>query len=207
MSRRALFATAAVFVAGLAFAVPPAAAGGGGCHAPLTEASGDAVEIKDACFTPTNLYVEPGDKVTWVNKDDFGHVVAGGGGRWGQFEEMGKGDRVAFRFDQPGVYPYTCYLHPGMNGTVIVGKVTTPSGKVSSLDEVAPSAVSDSATTPPPPPVKAQPKTEPVASTGDSASPLQAVGFIAVGLIFGAAGALTAQRLTARRSRMAVTAG
>lgn len=205
MSRRVLFVTAAVFVMGLAFAAPPAVAGGGGCHSPTTEARGQVVEIKDACFTPTNLYVQPGDKVTWVNRDAMTHVVAGTGGQWGQYEEMGQGERAAFRFDRPGVYAYTCYLHPGMNGAVIVGKVKSPSTTVAAMDGAPPAAVSE-------PPAStaetvARPQAAPVASTSDAARPGPMVGFLGLGLIIGTAGTLTAQRLAARRSRVAVSAG
>jgi plastocyanin len=205
MSKKALFVTAAVFMMGLTFAVPPAVAGGG-CHGPTTEARGTAVEIVDRCFTPTNIYVQPGDEVTWVNRDSLTHVVAGNGGEWGHFEEMRQGDRIAFRFDRPGVYAYTCYLHPGMNGTVIVGKVKTPSATVEAVGAAAPSSVSEPPTGPPAAKPVAEPRSATVASTSDSRA-TRALGFIGLGLVIGAGGTLAAQRMTARRSQAAISAG
>lgn len=206
MSRRALVVVAAMFVMSLIFAVPSAVAGGGGhCESAATEAKGNAVEIKDACFTPTNLHVQPGDRVTWVNQDDFSHVVAGTGGTWGRFEEMGQGDRVTFRFDQAGVYAYTCYLHPGMNGAVIVGKVKTPSSTIEDLGVAAPTEIADPSPPPPANPVT-EPRTAPISSTSDS-GPWPAVWFVALGLVLGTLGTLAAQRLASRRARLPVTAG
>jgi plastocyanin len=204
MMKRALVVVAAIFLTSLVSGAPSALAGGGGCHSPATEAKGNAVEIKDACFTPTNLHVQAGDQVTWVNRDSSGHVVAGTGGTWGRFEELGRGERLTFRFDQPGVYAYTCFLHPGMNGAVIVGKVTTPSSTIEDLGVAAPTEIAN-----PQPPASSVnlPATAPASSTTPTSSPWRAVWFVALGLLLGAAGTLMTQRLAARRSRLPVAAG
>jgi plastocyanin len=202
MRKRALVVVAAIFFTTLVFAAPSAVAGG--CHSPATEATGNAVEIEDACFTPTNLHVQPGDQVTWVNQDSFGHVVAGTGGTWGRFEELGKGERLTFRFDQAGVFAYTCYLHPGMNGAVIVGKVTTPSSTIEDLGVAAPTEIANPQ---PPADTVTEPATGPVATTSASSSPWRAVWFVALGLLLGAAGTLVTQRLASGRSRLPVAAG
>lgn len=94
---------------------------GGGCHLGATESTGDTVVLDQACFTPTNLYVEPGTTVTWTNKDIMAHVVVGQAYEWGTREDLLQGDIFSHTFEAEGTYPYTCYLHPGMNGTVIVG--------------------------------------------------------------------------------------
>jgi len=202
--RRAVFVVAAVFGMALGFAAP-AAAGGGGCHSPATEATGDVVEIKDACFTPSNLHVKPGQKVTWVNNDAIAHVVAGS--TWGRFEEMGRGDQVSFRFDDAGVYPYTCYLHPGMNGVVVVGDVKTPSATVEDLGVSAPSQVANPDVPEPPAAPVEEPASALAGSATDAPGPWQVTGFIAIGLILGVLASLAAQRLTSRRSRVAVSTG
>jgi plastocyanin len=202
--KRAGFVVAAIVVMAVGF-VAPAAAGGGGCHRPATEATGNLVDIKKACFTPSNLHVQPGQRVTWVNNDTITHVVAGSS--WGHFDEMSQGDRVSFRFDDAGVYPYTCYLHPGMNGAVIVGDVKTPSATIQDLGVGAPSLVANPDLPEPPAAPVEEPDSALIGSAGTSPSPWQAVGFIAFGLIIGVIASLATQRLTARRSRVAVTAG
>jgi plastocyanin len=201
MTRRALVVVAAIFITSLVTAVPSALAGGG-CHDAATEAKGNTVELKDACFTPTNLHIQPGDEVTWVNRDSIGHVVAGS--RWGRFDEMGKGDRLTVRFDDPGVYAYTCFLHAGMNGAVIVGDVKTPSSTVEDMSVSAPTEVAN-----PQPPASSvtDPGTAPISTTSSDSSPWRTVWFVALGLLLGAGGTLVTQRLASRRSRLPVAAG
>ncbi len=94
-------------------------AAGGGCHAGQTEGTGTSVEMRGMCFTPTVLHVDLGTEVEWVNRAPLAHVVVGVG--WGEWKELGNGDAVTQRFTEPGTYPYTCNLHPGMNGVVVVG--------------------------------------------------------------------------------------
>jgi hypothetical protein len=65
--------------------------------------------------------VAPGTKVTWLNKDSDVHNVTGFGYRWGTQGDIREGERFSTTFQSRGVFPYTCYLHPGMNGAVVVG--------------------------------------------------------------------------------------
>ena len=98
------------------------AVAGGGCHSAPTAHHGDSVEISDLCFDATVLYVEPGTEVTWTNLDSMTHDVVGVGDTWGDPGlSLLKGDDVSYRFDSDGVYPYACWLHPGMVGAIVVG--------------------------------------------------------------------------------------
>ncbi len=98
------------------------ASAGGGCHIPPTTRRGDSVDIADLCFDATVLYVEPGADVTWTNRDAMTHVVVGVGDSWGDPGiSLLQGDTVSYRFDRDGVYPYSCLLHPGMVGAIVVG--------------------------------------------------------------------------------------
>jgi plastocyanin len=120
--RRAAAMAAAI---GLALAMVPiapvAASGGGGCGGPVTSSTGTDVQIKDYCFAPTVLFIEPGETVTWTNDDPMRHNVAGANIAWGSFEYLKPGRDVSYSFSQPGVYSYFCSLHVGMLGTVVVG--------------------------------------------------------------------------------------
>jgi plastocyanin len=112
---------------------------GGSCHSPETDgkaATSAQVVIKDLCFGPTVLRVRPGATVTWVNRDDFAHVVVGHGYQWGSQGELYSGKRLSVSFKEPGIYPYSCYLHPGMNGVVLVGGSGAPD-QVGSASTVA----------------------------------------------------------------------
>lgn len=118
MVRRALFVA---MLAAAALAVPsPVSAGGGGC-AEVTQGTGATVELLDFCITPAILRVDPGTTVTFVNRDDFEHVIAGSGSSWGSDGYMAPDDAFTATFRKNGVYPFQCYLHPSMAGAVIVG--------------------------------------------------------------------------------------
>jgi plastocyanin len=118
MARRSAIVVTAAFLASLIVPAIPAGAGGG-CHAGVTQGTGDTVGLVDACFTPTTLQIQPGDTVTFVNKDPFVHNV--GGNLWGHFDDLNAGDTFAATFDEQGIYPYACNYHPGMTGAIVVG--------------------------------------------------------------------------------------
>jgi plastocyanin len=102
----------------------PGAAAGGGCRGfPVTTGDGVVVTMDDAlCFTPTVLYVEPGEEVTWQNTGAaVSHSVAGANTSWGNYEIVAPGESVTLTFDSPGTFSYYCFEHNGMVGTVVVG--------------------------------------------------------------------------------------
>ena len=97
-----------------------ASAGGGGCHDGTTEERGTSIEMVNACFTPTTLFAEPGDRITFTNRDGFAHNVTANG--WGYFDDLGTGEQFSTSFSDEGVFPYACTLHSGMTGAIVVGQ-------------------------------------------------------------------------------------
>jgi hypothetical protein len=96
------------------------------------------VEMTKDCFSPTVLRAETGAEVTWVNKDPEGHTVTGAAGAWGSgHKEAFPGKTMRFKFDEPGVYSYTCLIHPGMTGTVVVGNGTGLGAAVEVMEPVS----------------------------------------------------------------------
>jgi plastocyanin len=124
----------ALAVAPVVAAAGPARAGGG-CHEGTTQGTGSTIRIVDACFTPTILQVDPGETVTWVNDDTFVHNVTANG--WGHFDDLQPLARYSATFDQDGLYPFACTLHPGMSGVILVGAGTGP-GNGTTVDVAAP---------------------------------------------------------------------
>jgi plastocyanin len=121
MLRRAFLT---LVLSGIALTIPaPVLAGGGGC-VEVTEGTGTTVDLLNFCLTPTLLRVEPGETVTFVNRDDYRHVISSAGYAWGSDGYMRADDAFTATFSENGVYPYQCYLHPGMAGAVIVGDAT-----------------------------------------------------------------------------------
>src|SRR5688572_12327773 len=184
MVRRTLFVLAASFLAALA--LPAVAIAGGGCHDGATTGTGDTVEMKDACFRPSTLQIDPGDTVTFVNLDAMTHNVTAMG--WGQFEDMNRGDAFRATFEESGVYPYACQYHPGMTGAILVGDGTGAGNG----DTVTSGGVAPYNQAPADPDAQAV-ASEPV-SSGASTNAVGWVAGAAIGLAVGLAGGLLLRR-------------
>ena len=115
-------------VLGIILVITPlkaAVAGGGGCRdESINVARDSAVIAHNMCFTPTIARVPVGTTVRWFNKDPLKHTVTGVNLSFGDLQEKGTDSVWFVKFDTPGVYPYYCYLHAGMVGTVVVGNDT-----------------------------------------------------------------------------------
>lgn len=135
----ALLAASAALVA---LAATPAVLAGGGCHGAGTPASvGTATVLKiDGCtFMPSIDRIAVGTRVTWVNTSNAQHDVTGTQSAWGS-PPLDVGDSYSQTFTQPGLYPYSCSLHPGMAGIIeVVGTDTAAAA------EVAPAALTENA--------------------------------------------------------------
>jgi len=80
-----------------------------------------SISIDNFTFTPAQLTVAAGTKVTWTNHDDIPHLVVDAKDPQAmKSPPLDTGDRWAFAFAKPGTYAYFCALHPHMQGTVIV---------------------------------------------------------------------------------------
>lgn len=130
MARR-LALLVALAVAGVVTLAPGVAAGGF-CtpdRGAVMKTSDEPSVLVDRCaFTQTVTYVDPGETVRWVNKDVFPHTVTGAASSWGDTEMLDRGDEVSYTFDEAGVFPYYCDLHPSMVGAVVVGDGGGPGG-------------------------------------------------------------------------------
>ena len=75
------------------------------------------VEAKDLKFLPPAIEVAPGTEVTWRFVDgSVPHNVKGDGFA---ADNQARGT-FSHRFEQAGEYRYTCDLHAGMDGRVVV---------------------------------------------------------------------------------------
>jgi plastocyanin len=138
--RRVLLAVIGGVALVTSIGAPVAAGGGGGCFEPLREAGGSVVAMRNFCFRPAVLYVRRGEDVTWINRDEFPHVLLGANDIFGRYRELELGETATFSFRKPGVYPYQCSYHSGMSGAVVVGQVDRPALSVERL--ISPGAAS-----------------------------------------------------------------
>jgi plastocyanin len=114
-------------LAAAALAAPAVLAGDPCFHSfdnrpPVSSAATDAISIQECTFGPTVAYVPLGAEVTWQNASSQGHEVVGSNLTWGAHDKLLQpGDTIGWTFETAGVYAYSCMLHPGMTGAIVVG--------------------------------------------------------------------------------------
>ena len=92
----------------------------GACaHGKSVTAAGSAISIDNFSFTPHEMKIPVGTKLTWTNHDDIPHTVVNTGQKF-KSKALDTDESFAFTFDEPGIYEYFCSLHPKMVGKIIV---------------------------------------------------------------------------------------
>lgn len=122
-------ATVAVLVGGVLIALAAGTMGGhvgmmGGrstaSQTPVvSEEQAVSVEIRDYAYSPNDLTVRPGTKVTWTNRDSAPHDATADDKSW-KTDILADGDVGSMTLDTPGTYQYHCSIHPYMKGTITV---------------------------------------------------------------------------------------
>ncbi|HXZ14274.1 MAG TPA: cupredoxin family copper-binding protein [Candidatus Sulfotelmatobacter sp.] len=84
-----------------------------------SKAQATEVKIDNFSFSPQELTVAAGTKVTWINRDDIPHTVTSTSDKF-KSKALDTDDQFSFTFDAPGTYEYFCSIHPKMTGKVIV---------------------------------------------------------------------------------------
>jgi len=82
-------------------------------------------EETNECWSPTDVTINSGDTVHWMNVDTAAHTVTGGSpadGPSGVFDSslVMVDATYEFTFDDAGSYDYFCMVHPWMVGSVTV---------------------------------------------------------------------------------------
>lgn len=89
----------------------------GGAATVGTPAAGATVVEKGFAFEPATLEVKVGETVTFKNEDSAPHVVSIDGKELGNQDP---GSSVTWTAEKAGSFPYTCTIHPSMNGVITV---------------------------------------------------------------------------------------
>ena len=75
-------------------------------------------------FAHSTVEINSGESITWVNADGVPHTVTSGSSGVAEdlfdSSQFGPGQTFTYRFDEAGTFPFTCTIHPQMNGTIIV---------------------------------------------------------------------------------------
>jgi YVTN family beta-propeller protein len=83
------------------------------------EASTIAATIAQFAFSPPTVTVASALSVTWTNTDSVQHTTTSDSPNWDS-GPLSQGATFTTTFTTPGTYSYHCYIHPFMQGTVIV---------------------------------------------------------------------------------------
>jgi plastocyanin len=87
----------------------------------VVEVVPNQINIDNFRFSPREMTVTAGTKVTWVNNDDVPHTATSTAKPRsfdsGTLDTDGKFSHV---FSTPGTYDYFCAVHPHMTGRIIV---------------------------------------------------------------------------------------
>jgi len=80
------------------------------------ESDDHVVVIDEDQFFPDEVRAYVGDTVIWENQDDSNHNLLG----FGVDIDLRPGEDFSYTFDDAGRYSYSCDIHSGMRGTIIV---------------------------------------------------------------------------------------
>jgi len=88
-------------------------------------AKNPVMDQKGLMFQPHIMAVQQGTSVDFLNSDSVAHNVfwisVGGNKKLGHnLGTWPKGEKRAFKFDNPGVVPLLCNVHPEMSGYIVV---------------------------------------------------------------------------------------
>jgi plastocyanin len=80
----------------------------------------NAVAISNFAFSPAEISVPVGTKVTWTNNDSAAHTVTADDLKAFDSGQLGQGATFSFTFTTVGVFPYHCANHAMMKAKVTV---------------------------------------------------------------------------------------
>ena len=81
---------------------------------------GSKTRIAEFAFSPADIQVQVGDKITWTNDDAAAHTVTATSGADFDSGTLAKGATFTFEAKKAGSIAYICAIHPSMQGTITV---------------------------------------------------------------------------------------
>jgi len=81
---------------------------------------GRTIIMKNFAFDPAELKIKAGDTVVWTNKDSVPHNLISTKGTEPISPTISVGGTYSHTFNTAGEYAYSCEIHTGMKGKIIV---------------------------------------------------------------------------------------
>jgi plastocyanin len=89
------------------------------CGGGPAAAADHVVEIRGLEFIPASIDVNPGDTITWINKDVMPHTATSDDGAWDS-GDIAAGAEWTLSVESDFAGGYTCTYHPTMMGEISV---------------------------------------------------------------------------------------
>lgn len=83
-------------------------------------AHGSEARIAGFAFSPADIRLHVGDKITWTNDDSAAHTVTATSGADFDSGTIANGATFTFEAKKAGTISYICTIHPSMQGTITV---------------------------------------------------------------------------------------
>ncbi|MFA6363842.1 plastocyanin/azurin family copper-binding protein [Methanoregula sp.] len=100
---------------------PVAAAATANAVTTTASVSDNTVLIQNMAYNPAQITVKAGEIVRWVNRDKVVHsVVFSTDSKINPSGALSASQSFSVKFDEAGVYKYSCGIHPQMQGSVVV---------------------------------------------------------------------------------------
>jgi plastocyanin len=95
-------------------------AGGAAPCADTTETTVVNAGIANRAFDPATINAKIGDVITWKNSDTVAHGVELDDSSCKQANAIAPGASGSLKFTKSGTFPFHCFIHPSMKGTIVV---------------------------------------------------------------------------------------
>ncbi|MDQ4142299.1 MAG: plastocyanin/azurin family copper-binding protein [Actinomycetota bacterium] len=88
-------------------------------------ALGDSFRVRATAgdqWSPDFRHIAKGDRIVWKNPTSSFHNIVSSSSNWSYDKNLPPGEKRDKRFRRRGYYEYRCTIHPGMNGSIHVGR-------------------------------------------------------------------------------------
>ena len=99
---------------------PGATTSAGAPCADSTEAGTVQANIVNRTFDPSTINAKVGDVITWTNGDTVPHGVELDDASCKMASAIQGGAKGSLKFTVAGTYPFHCFIHPTMKGTITI---------------------------------------------------------------------------------------